>query len=277
MPGNGATREVTFHVRKFDPTKDSAPHIQPFTVPVKLGMTVLDGLHYIKEHHDQTLVWRYSCRMGVCGSCGMLINGRPTLACNTQILDVASSRLTVGPLPNFGIVRDLAPDLSSMIEKHQSILPFIMRAKEAELNDPAGEYFQSPHQLEEFLQFTFCIKCGCCMGACPTLATDLRYLGPMPLAQAYRYNTDTRDDGQQQRTPLVGGKIGVVRCHYAGECSRACPKGVDPARAVQLLKRQLVASYFGLIGKQPCQKQGPNTQGTRLPDIPEAPPRTVTP
>jgi succinate dehydrogenase / fumarate reductase iron-sulfur subunit len=274
MAGNGAVREVTFHVRKFDPTRDSVPYIQQFTVPVKLGMTVLDGLHYIKEHHDQTLAWRYSCRMGVCGSCGMLINGRPTLACNTQILDVATSNLSIGPLPNFAIVRDLAPDLSSMIEKHLSISPFIIRA-EAELNDPAGEYYQSPHQLEEFLQFAFCIKCGCCMGACPTLATDLRYLGPMPLGQAYRYNADNRDDGMQQRIPVVGGKTGVVRCHYAGECSRACPKGVDPARAVQLLKKQLVASYFGMLAKQPSQKQGPNTKGKRLPDIPDAPPRTV--
>jgi len=277
MPASGASRDVIFHVRKFDPTKDAAPYIQLFTVPVKQGMTVLDGLHYIKEHHDQTLAWRYSCRMGVCGSCGMLINGRPTLACNTQILDVASNQLTIGPLPNFDIVRDLAPDLSSMIEKHRSIRPFIIRANEAEINDPAGEYYQSPHQLEEFLQFTFCIKCGCCMGACPTLATDLRYLGPMPLAQAYRYNTDTRDDGHQQRALLVGGKTGVARCHYAGECSRSCPKGVDPARAVQLLKRQLVSSYFGLVAKQPCQKQGPNTAGKRLPDIPDAPPRTVNP
>jgi succinate dehydrogenase / fumarate reductase iron-sulfur subunit len=245
-------------------------------VPVTQGMTVLEGLHYIKERHDQTLVWRYSCRMGVCGSCGMLLNGRPTLACNTQILDIATTDLTVGPLPNFGIIRDLAPDLDVMIEKHRSISPFILRDDEAELHDPAGEYYQSPHQLEEFLQFTFCIKCGCCMAACPTLATDLRYLGPMPLTQAYRYNADNRDDGRKKRAPVVGGSGGVARCHYAGECSRACPKGVDPARAVQLLKRQLVAGYLGLAARrEPCRKQGPNTQGQRRPEIPDAPARTV--
>ena len=165
-------------------------------------MTVLDGLHYIKENLDQTLAWRYSCRMGVCGSCGMLINGVPALACNTQILEVAGTGSALGPLPNFDIVRDLVPDLTAMFEKHRALTPFISR-DEAEINDPAGEYYQSPEDLERYLQFSFCIKCGCCMSACPTLATDTRYLGPMPLTQAFRYNNDTRDGaaGRASRRP----------------------------------------------------------------------------
>lgn len=268
-------RDVTFHVRKYDPGKDSAPRIVSFPVPVTPGMTVLEGLHYIKENHDQTVVWRYSCRMGVCGSCGMLINGRPGLACNTQILDVATDSLAVGPLPNFGIVRDLVPDLGSMFEKHRSVKPYIIR-DEAELNDPAGEYYQSPEQLEEFLQFTYCIKCGCCMAACPTLATDARYLGPMPLGQAFRYATDSRDDGGEARADVVGGREGVARCHYAGECAAVCPKGADPARAIQLMKRKLVAEYLHMgSGHKACQKQGPNHDAKRRPEIPEAPAYTV--
>jgi succinate dehydrogenase / fumarate reductase iron-sulfur subunit len=271
-------RDVIFHVRKFDPTQDAAPHLAAFTVPVQPGMTVLEGLHYIKENFDQTLAWRYSCRMGVCGSCGMLLNGRPTLACNTQILDIAGRDLTVAPLPNFGIIRDLAPDLSIMFQKHLSIHPFIKREDEADLNDPRGEYYQSPEELEEFLQFTYCIKCGCCMAACPTLATDVRYLGPMPLGQAYRYNRDNRDGGSRDRAKVAGDSAGVARCHFAGECSRVCPKGVDPAKAVQLLKRQLVFQYLRLLRvRPPCKKQGPATEGQRLPNIPDAPPRTVTP
>ena len=276
-------RDVVFHVRRFDPgkngpDKDSAPYLQAFTVPVQPGMTVLDGLHYIKENLDQTLAWRYSCRMGVCGSCGMLLGGLPRLACNTQILDIAEGELTVAPLPNFAIVRDLAPDLAPLFLKHLAIHPHILRDEpgEKELADPAGEYYQTSAQLEEFLQFTYCIRCACCMAACPTLATDKRYLGPMPLAQAYRYNADTRDGGRKVRSELVGDAEGAARCHYAGECSRVCPKGVDPARAIQLLKRQLVLDYLHLSRRQrPCAKQDAPKDAQRRPNIPEAPPYTV--
>jgi succinate dehydrogenase / fumarate reductase iron-sulfur subunit len=250
--------------------------VKTYTLPVREGMTVLDGLHYIKENLDATLAWRYSCRMGVCGSCGMLLNGRPTLACNTQILHIATTDLTVGPLPNFDIVRDLVPDLTTMLDKHRALKPYVTRADEDEINDPAGEFYQSPEELEAYLQFTYCIKCGCCMAACPTLATDVRYLGPMPLAAAQRYNRDTRDDGRRERSKLTGGAGGAFRCHYAGECSRACPKGVDPAKAIQILKRQLVLDYLHLgRHRKPCQKLHGPGQGKPLPNIPAAPAKTV--
>jgi succinate dehydrogenase / fumarate reductase iron-sulfur subunit len=275
---NRSVGNIAFHIRRFTPEKDEQPYIQSFSVPVRAGMTVLEGLHYIKEHLDQSLAWRYSCRMGVCGSCGMLLNGRPTLACNTQILDIARRELTVGPLPNFDIVRDLVPDLTTMFNKHLNLMPFIHREDENEVNNPAGEYYQTPEDLEQYLQFSYCIKCGCCMAACPTLATDVRYLGPMPLTQAYRYNADTRDGGKKQRLDRSGVSSGVYRCHYAGECSRVCPKGVDPAKAIQILKKQLFLDYLHLASKRkPCSKQGPNTVGKRRPEIPKAPPYTVVP
>jgi succinate dehydrogenase/fumarate reductase-like Fe-S protein len=113
------------------------------------------------------------------------------------------------------------------------------------------------------------------MSACPTLATDKRYLGPMPLTQAFRYNSDTRDGAAEERFGVAGSSHGAYRCHYAGECSRACPKGVDPAKAIQLLKRQMVAGYLRLTRKRkPCAKQGP-AEAARRPDIPEPPPFTV--
>ena len=275
MP-KGSKAEIRFHITRYNPESDPAPYVKTYTIPVREGMTVLDGLHYIKENLDATLAWRYSCRMGVCGSCGMLLNGKPTLACNTQILHIAATDLTVGPLPNFDIVRDLVPDLMTMFDKHRALEPYVKRAEEDEINDPTGEFYQSPAELEAYLQFTYCIKCGCCMAACPTLATDARYLGPMPLAAAERYNRDTRDDGRRERNRLTSAAGGAFRCHYAGECSRACPKGVDPARAIQLLKRQLVLDYLHLArSKKPCQKlRGPG-QGEPLPSIPAAPARTV--
>jgi succinate dehydrogenase / fumarate reductase iron-sulfur subunit len=206
----------------------------------------------------------------------MLLNGKPTLACNTQILHIAKTDLTVAPLPNFKIIRDLVPDLAAMLEKHRTVKPYIIRANQAELDDPGGEFYQSPEELEAYLQFTYCIKCGCCMAACPTLATDELYLGPMPLTSAQRYNIDNRDDGRKLRNEVTGEAHGAFRCHFAGECSRACPKGVDPAKAIQHLKRRLVLDYLHLgRRKQPCAKLHGPGEGKPLPNIPAAPAKTV--
>jgi len=276
MRESGQIRQIRFHVTRYNPERDLAPRVEIYPVPVSEGMTVLDGLHFIKENLDPSLAWRYSCRMGVCGSCGMLLNGRPMLACNTQILHIAGADLTVAPLPNFEIIRDLVPDLFSMFDKHRSIEPYIVRADQTEIEDPQGEFFQTPEQLEAYLQFTYCIKCGCCMAACPTLATDARYLGPMPLTAAQRYNTDTRDDGRSGRNRFTGGSHGAFRCHYAGECSRVCPKGVDPAKAIQHLKRRLVLDYLHMARrKQPCKKMSGPGRGEPLSNIAPAPPKTV--
>ena len=269
-------REIDFHITRYNPETDRAPYVKSYQVPVREGMTVLDGLHYIKDKLDPTLAWRYSCRMGICGSCGMLLNGRPGLACNTQILAIAVSNLTVGPLPNFEIIRDLVPDLWTMLDKHRSIKPYILRSDETEINDPTGEFYQSPAQLESYLQFTYCIKCGCCMSACPTLATDSRYLGPMPLTTAQRYDTDTRDEGRRERNKVTGASEGAFRCHYAGECSRVCPKGVDPAKALQLLKRRLVLDSLHFSRQtKPCQKLHGPGKGKLLEGIAAVPKRTA--
>ncbi len=267
---------INFHVTRYNPETDRAPCMKTYPVSVREGMTVLDGLHFIKNNLDSTLAWRYSCRMGVCGSCGMLLNGRPSLACNTQILHIADADLAVGPLPNFEVIRDLVPDFSPMFNKHASIKPYILRRNEAEINDSAGEFYQSPQQLESYLQFTYCIKCGCCMAACPTLATDTRYLGPMPLAAAQRYNADTRDEGRLERNRITGAPNGVFRCHYAGECSNVCPKGVDPAKALQFLKRHLVLDYLHLGGRTAgCNKlEGPGRGKVHV-DIPAVPNKTA--
>ena len=269
-------REVVFRVRRFDPERDPRPHYEDYRIPVHLGLTVLDGLWKIKESQSPSLTWRFSCRMGICGSCGMLINGLPRLACNTQVAELGTPVIAVAPLPNFDIIRDLVPDLTPMFATHQDLRPYIIREDRDEQENPTGEFHQTPEELEHYLQFSYCIKCGCCMGACPTLATDARYLGPMPLAAAQRYNVDTRDDGQRERQAQAGSAHGAFRCHYAGECSRVCPKGVDPAKAIQHFKRQLVMDYLHLARrKKPCQKLHGPGQAKPLPNIPPAPARTV--
>jgi succinate dehydrogenase / fumarate reductase iron-sulfur subunit len=268
--------QVTFHVRRFEPGKDQAPRWEDHVIDVAPGMTVLDGLWMVKERNAPSLAWRSSCRMGICGSCGMLINGRPRLACNTQVAELASDVVSVGPLPNFSIVKDLVPDLHPMFEAHRELKPYLIRDDTAEQDDPTREYWQSPHELEQYLQFSYCIKCGCCMAACPTVATDPLYAGPMPLGQAHRYDSDSRDAGFGQRRDVLSGGSGPWRCHFAGECSQVCPKGVDPAKAIQLMKRELVRDLLHLRRDRSPAPLAAAPKGTPREGITPPPPRTVT-
>jgi succinate dehydrogenase / fumarate reductase iron-sulfur subunit len=270
-------KEVIYRIRRFDPRTDRAPHWEEYRIPYTPGLTVLDGLWRIKETVSPSLAWRSSCRMGVCGSCGMLINGSPRLACNTQISELGTATVAVAPLPNFAILRDLVPDLMPAISTHQALMPFIVRDDVGGPQNPAGELWQSAHELEQYLQFSYCIKCGCCMAACPTYATDQEYSGPMPLGQAHRYNSDTRDGGFAVRKELLTGGRGPWRCHFAGECSRVCPKGVDPAKAIQLMKRELVFDYLRLRKHRcPAEVAEKPKDAKRRDNIPEAPAPTVT-
>ncbi len=273
--GAGGVNTVVFHVRRYDPATDREPRWENHRVEVTPGMTVLDGLWQVKEVAP-TLAWRSSCRMGICGSCGMLINGRPRLACNTQIAELGTDVVAVAPLPNFGIIKDLVPDLAPMFEAHRELLPFLLREDIDEQDDPTREYRQTPAELEAYLQFSYCIKCGCCMAACPTVATDVLYAGPMPLTQAQRYNSDSRDAGFAARRKILSGPGGPWHCHYAGECSQVCPKGVDPAKAIQLMKRDLVFDLLRLGRRRARAVLTEPPSGSPREGIPAAPPRTVT-
>lgn len=244
---NKAAQMITFKVQRYDPERDRTLHFQEFAVPQTPGATVLDGLTYIKENLDSTLAFRSSCRMYVCGSCGIMINDYPRLACHTQIAELESNKLTLKPLPNFPIIKDLVPDLDSLFQNHRAIKPYIMRQDAAEMEDPTAEFAQLPQESDEFQQFSHCIKCGICLAACPTVATDKLFLGPQALAQCYRYCADNRDEGSQERLPLAYSEHGVWICHLAGACAESCPKGVDPALAIQLLKRRLVSQALGIL------------------------------
>jgi succinate dehydrogenase / fumarate reductase iron-sulfur subunit len=269
-------KTITFHIRRYTPGVDQVPQWRDYTIPWLAGMTVLDGLWKIKETVDPSLSWRFSCRMGICGSCGMMINGSPRLACNTQVSELGASRVAVAPLPNFNIVRDLVPDLAPMFRAHREAQPFLLREDTEEQENPTAEFAQSAHELEQYLQFSYCIKCGCCMAACPTYATDPAYPGPMPLAQAHRYNTDSRDGGFAKRKSVLSGGKGPWKCHFAGECSRVCPKGVDPAKAIQLMKRELVFDLLRLRRKRCPAAVAHHPKDLKpLDGVPEAPARTV--
>ncbi len=258
-----STKQVRFKIQRYDPERDSAPHFQEFVVPSSRGTTVLDGLIYIKENQDSSLTFRSSCRMSICGSCAMVMNDYPHLACHTQIEEFHTDRLTIRPLPNLPIIKDLVPDLMPMFKKHKSVKPYLIRRDTKETGNPTGEYGQLPEQLNEFLQFSYCVKCGICVAACPTSASDKLFLGPQAMAQCYHYCADSRDEGEQERFPIVSDGHGIWHCHLAGACSEACPKGVDPALAIQLLKKRLVSKALGLRKKRAPAALLPPPTGTK--------------
>ena len=237
--------KIKFKVFRISKEKPEAFY-QEYEIPNIKGMTVLEALIYIKENLDSTLSFRYSCRMGVCGSCGMYINGLPRLACHTQIAELHTNEVKVSPLPNHKIVRDLVSDLDLFFNKHKELKPYIIRKDKKELDNPTGEYLQSTQDKELYFQFSYCIKCGICYSACPTVATDFTFYGPQAMTQAFRYSKDTRDEGFKERAEKLDKSYGPWRCHFAGACAQACPKGVDPALGIQLLKREFFLDKFGL-------------------------------
>ena len=271
------TRPTTFQVFRFDPDKGDDGSYKEYKLDVARGTTVLDALIQIKEEQDNTLSFRYSCRMGVCGSCGMYVNGLPVLGCQTQVYDLDGDVIEVKPLPNYEVMRDIACDQMSMFEKHKNVKPYILRKDTKELDNARGEYSQTPENLDWIYQFTYCIKCGLCLSACPTVASDSEFTGPMALTQAYRYIKDSRDEGARERVDIVDHSHGCWRCHFASSCSQVCPKGVDPALAIQLLKREVILHRLWL------RRQGKGSElmpkkikgAKRKEGVPDAPEKTV--
>ena len=271
----GKSSEYQFKILRFDPGQDAAPCYKIYYLACDRGMTVLDALMRIRETQDPTLSYRKSCRMGICGSCAMFVNGKPVLACQTQLSELASVQVEVKPLPNFPILRDLVPDLRSLFRYHESVKPYIIREDTRETDHAGGEFMQTSRELENYLQFAYCIKCGACLAACPTCATDENFTGPQALAAAYRYAADSRDSGTNERLEYIDGPNGIWRCHFAGSCSEACPKGVDPSLGIQLLKKEICKSRLSAGQKVPAPLALVQAGAARRKDIPSAPPPNV--
>lgn len=272
---SNVVKDVTLRVFRWNQAEGGPGRLQDYKVPVVPGMTVLDALIWVKENLDHTLSWRAACRMGVCGSCGMFINGKPLLGCQTQVLKLHVDVIEVRPLPNYPVIKDLVPDFTRMFQAHTAIKPYIIR-KATPPEQIEGEFHQTEAQLVDYLQFSYCLKCGLCMSACPTVATLPEFPGPQPLGQATRYVRDTRDEGFEERQAVIDHEFGIFRCHFAGACSEACPKGIDPAFAIQMLKGEIVRrSVFGKPAP-PSAAIMPLKQekATKQEGIPAAPART---
>jgi len=226
---------ITLRIARFNPANDSTKKFMEFNVSYEKWTTVLEAILDVKQHFDHSIAVRYSCRQATCGSCGMIINGKPRLACFTKISELNSNIVTVEPMNNFPIIRDLAVKFERLFNTHHKVKPYLIR-EDTEITSNTKEFLQTPEELEQYIQFSNCIKCGLCNSACPTMATDSSFVGPQALAQAYRYVADSRDKGKNDRLKIIDDSHGIWRCHFAGSCSQVCPKGVDPAMGIQLLR-----------------------------------------
>jgi len=229
MPTN-----ITLEILRYRPEEETEPIYQRYEVPFRKDWVILDALNYIKDNLDGTLSYRWSCRMGVCGSCGMMVNGTPVLTCATFMEKFLPGPIRVEPLANFPVVRDLVIEMSDFMQKLKHVKPWIIREEEQPLSQ--GEYLQTPAQREEYEQFSMCINCMLCYAACPVYGLEPSFIGPAAIALAQRYNLDNRDQGAKQRLELLSQDDGIWQCTLVGECSVVCPKHVDPAGAIQRYK-----------------------------------------
>ena len=225
---------ITLEVFRYRPEQEDKPVFQSYEVPLKKDWVILDALNHIKDHIDGTLSFRWSCRMGVCGSCGMMVNGTPALTCATFLSKFAPGPIRIEPLDNFPVIRDLVIEMTDFMNKLKSVKPWIIREEEKPITD--GEYLQTPSELADYKAYSMCINCMLCYSACPVYGLEPNFIGPAAIALAQRYNLDSRDHGQLERMEELSTDEGIWHCTFVGECSAVCPKGVDPAGAIQRYK-----------------------------------------
>ena len=233
---------MEIEVLRYRPEQDTEPVTQLYRITYANTMSVLEALQQIKDDQDPTLSFRWSCRMAICGSCGMMINGVPKLACRTFLHEYYPAKVTVEPLKHFPIERDLVVHAADFIRKLESIKPYIIPSEPRSLEQ--GEYLQTPEQVERYRQFSTCINCMLCYAACPQFGLEPEFLGPGVLALAHRYNADTRDGARDERMAMMHTDEGVWGCTAVGYCSEVCPKEVDPANAVNQNKMTSALNYF---------------------------------
>ncbi|TDC97698.1 succinate dehydrogenase iron-sulfur subunit [Nonomuraea deserti] len=219
-------------VSRYRPGEDDEPVLQAYDVPLMPDWAVLDGLNYIKDQLDGSLSYRWSCRMGVCGSCGMTVNGEPRLTCGTFLTEYGDGPVRIEPLKGFPVIRDLVVDIDDFLAKLSSVRPWLVR--EGEDLPLTTEYAQTPEQLEAYKQYSMCINCLLCYSACPVYVLEPDFLGPAAIALAQRYNLDSRD--MDDRFDVLNLEDAVWGCTFVGECTQVCPKHVDPAEAIQRYK-----------------------------------------
>jgi succinate dehydrogenase / fumarate reductase, iron-sulfur subunit len=235
----GASRVRTFRIYRFDPDSGANPRIDSFEIDMAdCGPMVLDALLKIKNEIDATLSLRRSCREGICGSCAMNINGRNTLACTQACADLGRGEVSVFPLPHMPVIKDLVTDLTNFYAQYAAVKPWLRTRTPP---PPDRERLQSREDQEQIDRPSACILCACCSTSCPSYWWNSeRYLGPAALLAAYRWIVDSRDEAQGERLDELEDPFRLYRCHTIMNCTEACPKDLNPARAIASIKRLML-------------------------------------
>ncbi len=239
----GAANTTEFRVYRWNPDDEANPRVDTYLIDRDdCGPMVLDALIWIKNKVDPTLTFRRSCREGICGSCAMNMNGANGLACTTGIDECAghskAKSVAIYPLPHMPVIKDLVPDLTRFYAQHASIEPWLKTTTPA----PEKEWKQSREDREKLDGLYECILCACCSTSCPSYWWNGdRYLGPAVLLQAYRWLIDSRDEATGERLDNLEDPFRLYRCHTIMNCANACPKGLNPAKAIAEIKKMMVA------------------------------------
>lgn len=229
----------TFRIYRWNPdTPEKQPELKEYKVNLKeCGPMMLDALLKIKNEQDPTLTLRRSCREGICGSCAMNINGTNTLACLCRIDNDVSKETKVYPLPHMYVVRDLVPDLTLFYQQYKAIEPWLQVKS---FPKDGKEILQSIKDRAKLDGLYECILCACCSTSCPSYWWNQQeYLGPAVLMQAYRWMADSRDEATEKRHTMLQNNMSLYRCHTILNCTRTCPKGLNPGRAIAHIKRDM--------------------------------------
>jgi len=234
----GARNAREFSIYRYEPATGENPRLDTYRVDMDdCGPMVLDALIKIKNEVDPTLTFRRSCREGICGSCSMNINGTNTLACLIPVADL-KRKVTIYPLPSLPVVKDLVPDLTNFYAQYASIKPWLRTQTPP---PPDRERLQSKEDQEKINEPSACILCACCSTSCPSYWWNSdRYLGPAALLQAYRWIVDSRDESTGERLDALEDPYRLYRCHTILNCAEACPKDLNPGRAIAEIKKLMV-------------------------------------
>jgi fumarate reductase iron-sulfur subunit len=235
------TAEATIDVRVWRGGEEG--EYQSFAVPRRDSQTVLDVVTWIQRHADPTLAYRFACRVGVCGSCAMTVNGRPRWTCRTHVSKVIEDgRVEIGPLANLPVIRDLAADLTPFFEKWQkaegTFVPSRTRHEPLERISPESPERQAANAAIE------CINCGVCYAACDTVRWNPEYFGPAALNRSWSLVNDVRDAGNLKRLAAAAGNGGCHNCHSHQSCEQLCPQGLNPTASIAGLKRRTMQAYI---------------------------------
>ncbi|XP_076003510.1 succinate dehydrogenase [ubiquinone] iron-sulfur subunit, mitochondrial [Genypterus blacodes] len=232
-----------FQIYRWDPdTPGDKPRMQTYEIDLNTcGPMVLDALIKIKNEMDSTLTFRRSCREGICGSCAMNINGGNTLACLNKIDTNISKPSKIYPLPHMYVVKDLVPDMSNFYAQYKSIEPYLK--KKDETQEGKEQYLQTVDDRQKLDGLYECILCACCSTSCPSYWWNGdKYLGPAVLMQAYRWMIDSRDEFTEERLAKLQDPFSLYRCHTIMNCTKTCPKGLNPGKAIAEIKK-MMATY----------------------------------